>query len=170
MPARGARDGVRDRPPRGLDEDGPARSVYLDLRRYLAQQDARGTPFTQSVQTFYALDAALDEFFAAGGRAARQALFADRMARVRAHLARHGVRGLLPAAESSCVLHAFELPAGLGYADLHDALKARGFIIYAGQGALSERVFRISTMGDIGDDDLARLLAAFDAFFSTRPA
>lgn len=43
------------------------RTVYLDLAEYLARQDGRGTPFTQSVQTFYALDAALDEFFEAGG-------------------------------------------------------------------------------------------------------
>ena len=57
-------------------------------------------------------------------------------------------------------MHGFELPAGRTYALLHDALKARGFIIYAGQGALSEQVFRISAMGDIGEDDLARLETA----------
>ncbi len=58
------------------------------------------------------------------------------------------------------MLHAFELPEGRTYQALHDALKARGFIIYAGQGALSERVFRISAMGDISADDLARLCQA----------
>ncbi|MCB1747400.1 MAG: 2-aminoethylphosphonate aminotransferase [Gammaproteobacteria bacterium] len=136
------------------------RTVYLDLAEYLARQDGRGTPFTQSVQTFYALDAALDEFFEAGGWRARQALFRQRMAAIRAHLERLGVRPLLPAGESSCVLEAYELPAGRTYAELHAALKARGFVIYAGQGALSERVFRISAMGDIGADDLERLLAA----------
>ena len=138
----------------------PARGVYLNLADYLARQDAHGTPFTQSVQTFYALDEALDEFFEAGGRAARHALFSSRMRRIRSHLEQLRVRGMLPAAECSCVLHGFELPAGRTYAVLHDALKARGFIIYAGQGALSEQVFRISAMGDIGEDDLARLETA----------
>ncbi|MEQ8231547.1 MAG: 2-aminoethylphosphonate aminotransferase [Gammaproteobacteria bacterium] len=138
----------------------PTRAVYLDLADYLVRQDAHGTPFTQSVQTFYALDAALDEFFAAGGRAARHALFANRMARIRTHLEALGVRGLLPVADCSCVLQAFALPAGHTYTSLHDALKERGFVIYAGQGALSAQVFRISLMGDIGEDDLARLEAA----------
>ncbi|HKR38563.1 MAG TPA: 2-aminoethylphosphonate aminotransferase, partial [Paraburkholderia sp.] len=45
---------------------------------------------------------------------------------------------------------------------LHDALKARGFVIYAGQGGLSAELFRISTMGDIHAADVERLLAAFD--------
>ncbi len=133
------------------------RSVYFDLREYLARQDGHGTPFTQSVQTFYALDAALDEFFEAGGWAARQALFHQRMATVRMTLATLGVRALLSAQETSCVLHAFELPEGRTYQALHDALKARGFIIYAGQGAMSDRVFRVSAMGDISAADLARL-------------
>jgi len=147
-----------------LAGNAPARTVYLELADYLAKQDARGTPFTQSVQTFYALDEALDEFFEAGGWTARQALFRQRMGRIRAHLEGLGVRGLLASAESSCVLQAFELPVGGSYAALHDALKAHGFIIYAGQGALSDRIFRISAMGEIADDDLDRLLAAFDAF------
>ncbi|MGE0484791.1 MAG: 2-aminoethylphosphonate aminotransferase [Gammaproteobacteria bacterium] len=136
------------------------RTVYLDLAEYLARQDGRGTPFTQSVQTFYALDAALDEFFEAGGWHARQALFRQRMAAIRARLESLGVRPLLPAGESSCVLEAYELPEGRTYAELHAALKERGFIIYAGQGALSARVFRVSAMGDIGADDLERLLDA----------
>jgi len=41
---------------------------------------------------------------------------------------------------------------------LHDALKARGFVIYAGQGNLSERLFRISTMGEVSAAHIDRLL------------
>ena len=139
-----------------------ARSIYLDLREYLARQDGHGTPFTQSVQTFYALDEALDEFFEEGGWPARQRLFNARMARIREVLLTRGVRPLLDEADCSCVLHAFELPPGRTYVELHDALKARGFIIYAGQGALSERVFRISAMGAIGEADQERLFKALE--------
>ena len=146
----------------------PPRSVYLDLAEYLARQDAGGTPFTQSVQTFYALDAALDEFFDAGGWQARRALFRERMATIRTRLEALGVAGLLPVEACSCVLHAFELPKERDYAELHDALKARGFIIYAGQGALAARVFRISAMGDIGKDDLERLADALSAVLAPR--
>lgn len=44
---------------------------------------------------------------------------------------------------------------------LHDALKADGFVIYAGQGDLSKTLFRISTMGDLMPADIDRLLASF---------
>lgn len=136
------------------------RSVYLDLATYLRNQDARGTPFTQSVQTFYALSAALDELAEQGGREARARSYCGRMAQVRQTLEGLGIRPLLPEGESSCVLNGFHLPAGLAYEPLHDGLKTRGFIIYAGQSALAQQIFRISTMGDISPADMDRLCAA----------
>jgi 2-aminoethylphosphonate-pyruvate transaminase len=85
------------------------------------------------------------------------------MGEVRAELARLGVEPLLPEGAFSCVLSAFRLPEGRPYAALHDDLKRRGFIIYAGQGPLSESIFRIAVMGAIGDADLSRLLDALRA-------
>jgi 2-aminoethylphosphonate-pyruvate transaminase len=41
------------------------------------------------------------------------------------------------------------LPDAVSYDKLHDELKSRGYVIYAGQGHLSWRFFRICTMGDI---------------------
>jgi len=139
----------------------PARSVYLDLGTYLTQQERGGTPFTQSVQGFYALHEALAEFAEAGGQAARQQLYRTRMTHARATLAGLGVEGILPEADCSCVLHAFRLPGGQGYEELHAGLKARGFVIYAGQGRLAADIFRISLMGDLTTEDLARLAQAF---------
>lgn len=57
------------------------------------------------------------------------------------------------------------MPSTLNYNDVHDGFKQRGFIIYAGQGGLSKEMFRISTMGDISDDDLERLAVAIDQVF-----
>jgi 2-aminoethylphosphonate-pyruvate transaminase len=136
----------------------PTRTVYFDLANYLAQQDKRTAPFTPSVQTCYALDEALDEFFEAGGWRGRQSLFQERMTRVRETLLTLDIAPLLPAAECSCVLRSFGLPPRHDFAAWHDALKQAGFIIYAGQGVLSDRVFRISAMGDISGDELERLL------------
>jgi len=79
----------------------------------------------------------------------------------RATLAGLGVEGILPEADCSCVLHAFRLPGGQGYEELHAGLKARGFVIYAGQGRLAADIFRISLMGDLTTEDLARLAQAF---------
>lgn len=41
------------------------------------------------------------------------------------------------------------LPDAVPYGRLHDELKARGYLIYAGQGQLSAKFFRICTMGEI---------------------
>ena len=146
-----------------LGDQAASRSVYLNLREYLARQDEQGTPFTQSIQTFYALDEALDEFFEAGGWRSRRALFVDRLASIRKTLVELGVKPLLNESDCSCVLHAFELPEGKTYEALHRVMKDHGFIIYAGQGAFSERVFRISAMGEIGSGDLERLRQALKA-------
>jgi 2-aminoethylphosphonate-pyruvate transaminase len=60
--------------------------------------------------------------------------------------------------QSSVVLHAYRLPAGIGYAALHDGLKAEGFVIYAGQGELAKTLFRIAVMGNLVAADIDRLL------------
>lgn len=135
-------------------------SVYLHLGRYYQDQHGGGySPFTLPVQLAFALDAALDEFAEAGGWKARGRAYRERASRVRKTLAAAGVPALLPPAECSAALCAYRLPDGLTYAALHDALKAEGFIIYAGQGALAREIFRIAHMGDIRPADLDRLCA-----------
>ncbi len=80
---------------------------------------------------------------------------------MRSGLAECGIEAVIPAEESSVVLRAYRLPRGVTYAELHDALKAAGFVIYAGQGNLSKTLFRISTMGEVTPKDIDRLLGCF---------
>ncbi len=138
----------------------PPRGVYLDLARHAAQQDAGSTAFTQPVHVLHALSAALDEHAQQGGWRARRARYRELAERVRATLSDLGVEPWLDPAASSACLRAYALPAGRGYAELHDGLKERGFVIYAGQGALERRIFRIATLGAISDADVDRLDAA----------
>jgi 2-aminoethylphosphonate-pyruvate transaminase len=140
-----------------------SRTYYLDLGRLARLQEQRNTPFTPSVHAYYALVEALRELADEGGWSARHARYAALAEQARAGLAARGIGSALPAQESSVVLRAYRLPAGVTYARLHDALKARGFVIYAGQGGLSAELFRISTMGDIHAPDVERLLQSFDA-------
>jgi 2-aminoethylphosphonate-pyruvate transaminase len=49
----------------------------------------------------------------------------------------------------------------MAYSVLHDVLKARGFVIYAGQGDLSKTLFRISTMGNLAAQDMQCLVDCF---------
>jgi 2-aminoethylphosphonate-pyruvate transaminase len=142
------------------------RTLYLDLGGYCREQDKGGTPFTQSVQTFYALAEALAEFEEEGGWRARHARYAALAAQVREGLKAMGIRPLLPDDASSVVLNAYYLPDGVTYEQLHDHLKDQGFVIYSGQGALARSIFRISTMGAITAADMDRLLDAFRALLS----
>ena len=135
----------------------PARSLYLDLPRYLRAQQAGSAPFTHSVQACQALSAALEAFAEDGGWQGRRQRYAGRLGKIAAACAAGGVTPLLPASATSVVLNAWRLPVGLDYASLHARLKAEGFVIYAGQGALSAEIFRISPMGDIKPDELSRL-------------
>ncbi len=138
-----------------------SRTYYLDLNRLAGLQDRRGTPFTPAVHVYYALVEALREHAEEGGRLARYRRYAALAEQVREGLGVLGIQMAIPAEQSSMVLRAYRLPAGIAYARLHDALKAAGFVIYAGQGDLSKTLFRISTMGHLSSADMDRLVAAF---------
>ena len=136
-------------------------SVYLDLYAYFAGQHGEGfSPFTQSVQAAFALSEALDELHEHGGWRTRRQQYVDRAQRIHEELSAAGVGMLLREDEFSSVLRSYLLPAGVGYAELHDALKEDGFVIYAGQGQLASDIFRLAYMGDITAADVERLCAA----------
>jgi 2-aminoethylphosphonate-pyruvate transaminase len=138
-----------------------SRTYYLDLPRLARLQDERNTPFTPAVHVYYALVEALREYEEEGGRTARYQRYADLAEQARTGFAQMGIQSAIPAAESSVVLRAYQLPTKLTYRALHDGLKTEGFIIYAGQGNLSNSLFRISTMGNLNAADIDRLLRCF---------
>jgi len=144
----------------------PARSLTMDLTLWAGHQERRSTPFTPGVNAYMALDQALAELEQIGGWTARQARYRRLANRVAGQLQALGVEACLPPEASSCVLRSFRLPDGYSYARVHDSLKQLGFVVYAGQGDLSREIFRISTMGDISDYDLDRLLTALESVFS----
>jgi 2-aminoethylphosphonate-pyruvate transaminase len=146
--------------------DSPG-SMYLDLRRYYNAQHGDGySPFTQAVQVAFALEVALDEFQEDGGWQQRGQRYRDIGSAVREYLRGLGVATLLSGEEYSSVMCSYRIPSGVTYDALHDALKARGFIIYAGQAQFAERIFRIAHMGAISDDDVDRLNRALTDFFA----
>jgi 2-aminoethylphosphonate-pyruvate transaminase len=138
-----------------------SRTYYLDLGRLARMQDQRNTPFTPAVHAYYALVEALREFADEGGRIARFERYAALAEQVRAGLDRFDINPVIAPEQSSVVLRSYTLPADTMYTQLHDALKAEGFVIYAGQGDLSKTLFRISTMGAVTGADISRLLKCF---------
>ncbi len=143
-----------------LNQGIKPRSLYLHLPVWAEQQGIQSTPFTPPVNALLGLAQALKELDKQGGWQSRRSRYQQLATRVADTCEELGVLQWLPARESSCVLRSYHLPAGLTYNELHDGLKQQGFIIYAGQGDLSEQLFRISTMGEISDYDMARLVQA----------
>jgi 2-aminoethylphosphonate-pyruvate transaminase len=148
--------------------DTMPRTLYLDLGTYCREQDKGATPFTQSVQAFYALAEALDELEEAGGWRARHTYYRELASLVRYGLVAMGIKPLLTAESSSVVLNAYYLPEGFSYEEFHDELKAQGFVIYAGQGDLAKSIFRVSTMGAIAHADMERFLAVVKQMIQAR--
>jgi 2-aminoethylphosphonate-pyruvate transaminase len=137
-----------------------ATSVYLDLHRYERDQREGYSPFTQAVHVLRALREALAELAETGGwetRHARYRAFSDYILEGLADL---GVVPLLNSGRSA-VLTAYRLPGSTGYRDLHDRVKAGGFVVYAGQGPLASTIFRVAVMGDLTRADVERFVRVF---------
>ncbi len=135
------------------------RSVYLNLLNYYHYQEEGTFPFTPPIQIMYALNQALDELLKEG--------IERRIERYRrlASMVRERAKGInlktfLDGSLSSNILTSFHLPEGISYAYLHDVLKEKGFVIYAGQSGLSNKIFRIANMGEISESDIERLFEA----------
>lgn len=146
---------------RGVLESAQPRCVYLDLVRSCQSQDSGSTSFTPAIPCFHALAEALAEHAEQGGVTARRKQYEALAEQTRKGLEQLGVVPWHDNHASSCVLRAYALPRKITYKALHAGLKERGFIIYAGQGGLSEQLFRISTMGAITEEDMQDLVKAF---------
>lgn len=138
----------------------PRRSWYLHLPHYYASDQVPGVPFTPAVQIAYAFNEALDELLEEGV-ANRIQRYRNAARRIRQRMHELGVRPLLPPDYQSNTITCFHLPAGLTYQTLHDRLKEQGYVIYAGQGQLESKVFRVANMGALTEQDIEGFLGAF---------
>jgi 2-aminoethylphosphonate-pyruvate transaminase len=143
----------------------PPRTLYLHLPMLYNYQQRESTPFTPAVQAMYAFDEALQELLEEGvpQRIARYRMAACQL---REGFEALGLKCLLPPDLRSNTITSLELPSGFTYEGLHDALKARGYVIYAGQGDLAARIFRIANMGHVTRDQLDGFLTALKEVLS----
>jgi 2-aminoethylphosphonate-pyruvate transaminase len=136
------------------------RSVYLDLFNHWTTQEQDNTPFTPAVQVLHAMREALIEL-EEEGVAARIARYGENCRVLRQGMQALGFEILVPEGARSQILTTFRLRPGLGYDALHDAMKRRGYIIYAGQGEIRTYAFRVSNMGTLTPKDMEAVVAAF---------
>jgi 2-aminoethylphosphonate-pyruvate transaminase len=125
-------------------------------------QERDSTPFTPAVQVLHAMREALVELQEEGVDA-RIARYAENCRVLRRGMAALGFEILVPEGARSSILTTFRLKPGLTYDALHDAMKRRDYIIYAGQGEIRTYAFRVSNMGTLTPKDMAGVVEAFAA-------
>lgn len=134
------------------------KSYYLDLRRYRRYMDELAqTPFTPAVSVYFALDAACGEFLA-DGHARRFEMYRTRNAQLRRGLAQLGMRSFTQTGAESNSIVTCELPEGISFDALYDAVKGRGIIVYGCKGILADRYMQIANMGHLADGAIAHFL------------
>lgn len=138
------------------------RTIYLDLYDHWVQQEADNTPFTPAVQVLHAMEQALIEL-EAEGVATRIGRYAENCRVLRDGMIQLGFEILVAEGARSHILTTFRLLPGLTYDGLHDAMKRRGYIIYAGQGKIRTYAFRVANMGTLTPADMKDVVAAFAA-------
>jgi 2-aminoethylphosphonate-pyruvate transaminase len=142
--------------PAGLERlaEVPPTSVYLDLAAYLRGVTSGSVPFTPAIPALAALDRALDEVLAVGPAEHRRR-YAERAARLDELLSELGLEPIVAPEHRSRTVRSVPIPPGIEYATLHDELKRRGYVIYAGQGRLASEIFRVCCMGTLEPEVLA---------------
>ena len=139
----------------------PKRSWYLHLTHYIDNEGRGMVPFTPAVQVYYAFNEALDELLEEGV-ANRAQRYKGMASVIRTRMAKLGVKAVLPPDRQSNTITAYYLPEGVSYSTLHDRLKANGYVIYAGQGNLENKIFRVANMGALTEAQFNGFLDAFE--------
>jgi 2-aminoethylphosphonate-pyruvate transaminase len=141
--------------------EAPRRSLYLDIAAYLEAQKKSTVPFTPAVPALYGLEAALDELLDEGLEH-RQAAYRARVALLDRAFERLGLEQTVSVEHRSSSVRSVRLPDGVGYQDLHDAVKRDGYVIYAGLGDGAKTTFRVCTLGALELDVLAGFVESLD--------
>jgi 2-aminoethylphosphonate aminotransferase len=139
----------------------PPRSVYLNLYNQWKAEEGDNTPFTPAIQIFFALRQAIAETRAEGleNRCRR---YREAAATLRRGAEALGLEMIVAPEWRSNTLTTFRLPKGVAYDPLHDAMKRRGYVIYAGQGDLKSWAFRIANLGTLAAVDMEQVVAALE--------
>ncbi|KPK42361.1 MAG: 2-aminoethylphosphonate aminotransferase [Omnitrophica WOR_2 bacterium SM23_29] len=141
------------------------RSLYFDIISNLRLQRKGDVAFTPAVQSFYSFDIALDELIKEGVEK-RVRRYKNTAALLRKGFADLGLRNLIDPTYHSNTVTALYLPGGLHYKNLHDTLKKKGFVIYAGQAKLKDVIFRVANMGQVKAKDIRRFLTCLKTILS----
>lgn len=142
------------------------RTLSLGLQaQYLGLERDQQWRFTPPLQVMLALETAIGEFLSAGGRPARYRRYARLAERLEQGMAELGFLPVVAAQDRAPIIITFAPRPGLvcKIAELNEFLFQRGLVIYPSKHWNPDS-FRIGVIGELHDQDIDDLLAAFSAF------
>ncbi len=144
------------------------RAPSLELYEMWRRQQAGAHPYTIDPMSLCQVRAALEHLGAQGGVTGRQRMYRERCELLRAGYARLGLETMRwPNMPLSSIGTALRIPASHPYEAMAEALAGREheghtFEIYAAQGRLSAKMFRVFHMGEYPLETYALFLASFE--------
>jgi 2-aminoethylphosphonate-pyruvate transaminase len=131
----------------------------LDQWQYL--QKTGQWRFTPPTHVLAALRAAIDQYQAQGGLAARRARYAENCAALVAGMRELGLKTFLPDSLQAPIIVTFHSPPDPAYdfKEFYRRVRERGFILYPGKLTAVD-TFRVGCIGAIGKDTLRQAVAA----------
>ena len=141
---------------------GNSTSLSLDLYdQWTYMEKTTQWRYTPPTHVVVALDAALEQYLAAGGQPARLARYAANCEMLLAGMKEMGFRPFLEARIQAPIIVTFHAPADARYAfkAFYDKVRDKGFILYPGKLTQVE-TFRVGCIGAIGPDEMRHAVNA----------
>ncbi len=147
---------------------GNSTSLALDLYdQWTYMEKTTQWRYTPPTHVVVALDAALEQFLAAGGQPARLARYTANYQTLVSGMSEMGFKAFLAPAIQAPIIVTFHAPADAKYAfkPFYDKVRDKGFILYPGKLTQLE-TFRVGCIGAIGPDEMRQAVNAVrDALF-----
>jgi 2-aminoethylphosphonate-pyruvate transaminase len=141
---------------------GNSTSLSLDLYdQWTYMEKTTQWRYTPPTHVVVALDAALEQYLAAGGQPARLARYAANCEMLIAGMKEMGFRPFLDARIQAPIIVTFHAPADPRYAfkAFYDKVRDKGFILYPGKLTQLE-TFRVGCIGAIGPEEMRHAVNA----------
>jgi 2-aminoethylphosphonate-pyruvate transaminase len=135
-----------------LECEGRCHSLALDLYdQWVYMQKTTQWRYTPPTHVVAALDCAIEQYLALGGREARLKTYEQNCADLIGGMAKLGMRPFLPSHIQAPIIVTFHAPQSARYEfkTFYNAVKAKGYILYPGKLTALE-TFRVGCMGQLG--------------------
>jgi 2-aminoethylphosphonate-pyruvate transaminase len=141
---------------------GRSTSLSLDLHdQWTYMERTMQWRYTPATHVVVAIDAALDQYLAAGGQPARLARYQANCETLVARMTELGFRVFLDPEVQAPIIVTFHAPADPKYAfkEFYERVRDKGFILYPGKLTQVE-TFRVGCIGAIGPAEMRRAVDA----------